>query len=83
VVLIPGVVAVDVAQQLDLVQALVKVVLVVLDDLEADQRARGHVQRLDRLGEGGAAQEVHHLAVVRAWGVGVCLWGSGVCPWWG
>ena len=53
VVLVLGVCLADVLQQLDLVQALVEVVLVVADDLEAHQLLSLQVQRLHRPAEGG------------------------------
>mmetsp|Transcript_22157 Transcript_22157/g.53016 ORF Transcript_22157/g.53016 Transcript_22157/m.53016 type:complete len:397 (+) Transcript_22157:1153-2343(+) len=52
---------VHVLQQLDLVQGLVKVVLVVLDDLEADEHPGLEVQRLDRSAERRGAEVVQYL----------------------
>ena len=64
-VLVVRVRRVDVTQQLDLVQGLVEVVLVVLDDLEADQASSGGVQGLHRLREGRRPEEVGHLVAAR------------------
>lgn len=53
--------SVDVVEQLDLIQALVEVVLVVLDDLEAHEAAGLDVQGLHRLAESSRPQKVHNL----------------------
>lgn len=65
VVLVRGVVLVDVLEQLDLVQALVEEVLVVLDDLHAHVHPRLQVVRLDRLAERRAAQVLRHVVPPR------------------
>mmetsp|Transcript_27575 Transcript_27575/g.68551 ORF Transcript_27575/g.68551 Transcript_27575/m.68551 type:complete len:245 (-) Transcript_27575:283-1017(-) len=55
------VVVLEVREQLDLVERLVKEVLVVLDDLNAHHLARVKVEALHCLGEGGGSQVLLHL----------------------
>lgn len=60
-VLVAAVVGIDVLEDLDLVQTLVKKVLVVLDDLDTNVGAISKVDTLNRLGKRCCAKEFKDL----------------------